>query len=133
MFLDTFRYKSGVHGVGSRTITPLILMYQHSFRGRGYKGSVSIINSNDRLQLRFHYAGKRHYLSTGWLDTPASRKLAEIKAAEIEKDILYERLDETLAKYKPASSLSTVTPVTPIQKPKPQLDEASDIRDHLRK
>ncbi|MUG95720.1 DUF3596 domain-containing protein [Scytonema sp. UIC 10036] len=94
-----------------------------SSRGRGYKGSVSIINSNGRLQLRFHYGGKRHYFSTGWLDTPASRKLAELKAAEIEKDILYERLDETLAKYKPASSLSTVTPVTPIQKPKPELDD----------
>lgn len=101
-------------------------MYQDSSRERGYKGSVSIINSNGRIQLRFHYAGKRHYLSTGWRDTPASRKLAELKAAEIEKDILYERLDETLAKYKPASSLSTVTPVTPIQKPKPQLDELWD-------
>nr|WP_103123746.1 site-specific integrase [Nostoc cycadae] len=98
-------------------------MYSKTSKGRGYKGSVSIINSNDRLQLRFHYGGKRHYLSTGLLDTPTNRKLAEYKAAEIEKDILYERFDESLAKYKPASSLSTVTPVTPIQKPKPQLNE----------
>ncbi|RCJ21002.1 integrase [Nostoc sp. ATCC 43529] len=98
-------------------------MYQNSSKGRGYKGSVSIINSNGRLQLRFHYGGKRHYLSTGLLNTAANWKLAEDKAAEIEKDILYERFDESLAKYKPASSLSTVTPVTPIQKPKPQLDE----------
>ncbi len=98
-------------------------MYQNSSKGRGYKGSVSIINSNGRLQLRFHYGGKRHYLSTGLLNTAANWKLAEYKAAEIEKDILYERFDESLAKYKPASSLSSVTPVTPIQKPKPQLDE----------
>ncbi|AFY42221.1 integrase family protein [Nostoc sp. PCC 7107] len=98
-------------------------MYSKTSKGRGYKGSVSIINSNDRLQLRFHYGGKRHYLSTGLLNTPANWKLAEYKAAEIEKDILHERFDESLAKYKPASSLSTVTPVTPIQKPKPQLDE----------
>jgi integrase len=108
-------------------------MYQDSSRQRGYKGSVSIINSNGRIQLRFHYAGKRHYLSTGWLDTPASRKLAELKAAEIEKDILYERLDETLAKYKPASSLSTATPVTPIKKPKPQLDELWDKYSEFKK
>ncbi|WP_228038278.1 Arm DNA-binding domain-containing protein [Nostoc sp. LEGE 12450] len=108
-------------------------MYQDSSRERGYKGSVSIINSNGRIQLRFHYAGKRHYLSTGWLDTPASRKLAKLKAAEIEKDILYEQLDETLAKYKPASSLSTVTPVTPIQKPKPQLDELWDKYSEFKK
>lgn len=98
-------------------------MYQNSSKGRGYKGSVSIINSNGRLQLRFHYGGKRHYLSTGLLNTPVNWKLAEYKAAEIEKDILYERFDESLAKYKPVSSLSSVTPVTPIQKPKPQLDE----------
>ncbi|MBD2510714.1 hypothetical protein H6G91_26175 [Nostoc muscorum FACHB-395] len=39
-----------------------------------------------------------YYLSTGWLDTPASRKLAKLKAEEIEKDILYEQLNETLAK-----------------------------------
>ncbi|BAZ01128.1 integrase family protein [Tolypothrix tenuis PCC 7101] len=108
-------------------------MYQDSSRERGYKGSVSIINSNGRIQLRFHYAGKRHYLSTGWLDTPASRKLAKLKAAEIEKDILYEQLDETLAKYKPASSLSTVTPVTPIQKPKPHLDELWDKYSEFKK
>jgi integrase len=81
-------------------------MYQTCSTGRGYKGSVSIINSNGRLQLRFHYGGKRHYLSMGWLDTPANRKLAELKAAEIEKDILYERLDATLRRYKPASSLT---------------------------
>jgi integrase len=108
-------------------------MYQNSSRERGYKGSVSIINSNGRIQLRFHYAGKRHYLSTGWLDNAISRKLAELKAAEIEKDILYERLDVTLAKYKPASSLSTVTPVTPIQKTKPQLDELWDKYSEFKK
>jgi integrase len=108
-------------------------MYQEPSRGRGYKGSVSIINSNGRLQLRFHYGGKRHYLSTGWLDTPTTRKLAELKAAEIEKDILYERFDESFGKYKPASSLSTVTPVTPIQKSKPQLDDLWDKYSEFKK
>jgi integrase len=98
-------------------------MFSKNSKERGYKGSVSIISSNGRLQLRFHYGSKRHYWSTGLLDTPANRRLAEFKAAEIEKDILYERFDESLEKYKPRSSLSTVTPVTPIHKPKPHLDD----------
>lgn len=98
-------------------------MYSKTPTGRASKGSVSILSSNGRLQLRFSFGGKRHYLSTGLPDTVANRKLAELKASEIEKDILFERFDPTLEKYKPTSSLSTVTPVTPIQKPKPQLDE----------
>jgi hypothetical protein len=35
-----------------------------------------------------------------------------MRASEIEKDILYERFDLTLEKYKPKSALSTVTPIT---------------------
>lgn len=69
--------------------------------GRLSKGSVSLISSNDRLQLRFSYGGKRHYLSLGLADTSTNRKLAELRASEIEKDILYERFDETLQKHKP--------------------------------
>jgi integrase len=88
------------------------------------------------LQLRFHYGGKRHYISTGLADTPANRKLAEFRASEIEKDILYERFDPTLEKYKPKSALSTVTPVTPItpnQKQKPKLDELWDKYSEFKK
>ena len=36
---------------------------------RHSKGTVAIIISNDRLQLRFNYGGKRHYLSLGLSDT----------------------------------------------------------------
>ncbi|MEP0959963.1 DUF3596 domain-containing protein [Microcoleus sp. FACHB-1515] len=76
------------------------------------------------MQLRFNYGGKRHYLSTGYPDTPQHRKLAEIKAKEIEKDILYERFDPSnLDKYRPQAALSTVTPVTPIAPPQPSLAE----------
>ena len=46
-----------------------------------------------------------------------------MRASEIEKDILYEKFDATLQKYKPNTSLSTITPVTPISKFKPKLDE----------
>ena len=97
-------------------------MFSQTPTGRASKGSVSILSSNERLQLRFSYGGKRYYISTGLADTPANRELAELKALEIEKDILYERFDATLEKYKPKSALSTVTPITPIGKPQPQLD-----------
>ncbi|NJR60437.1 MAG: DUF3596 domain-containing protein [Cyanobacteria bacterium CRU_2_1] len=98
-------------------------MFSKTATGKASKGSVSVINSNDRLQLRFRVQGKRYYLSTGLADTLANRKLAQLKASEIEKDILYERFDPTLERYKAGSALSTVTPITPIAKAKPQLDE----------
>ncbi|WP_292860819.1 DUF3596 domain-containing protein [Nostoc sp. LPT] len=94
-------------------------MFSKTPTGRASKGSVSIINSNDRLQLRFRYRGKRYYISTGLADTLNNRKLAQLKASEIEKDILCERLDLTLEKYQLQSALSTITPITPIKK-KPQ-------------
>jgi integrase len=99
-------------------------MYSKGSTGRVTKGSVAVLSSNGRLQLRFHYEGRRHYLSTGYPDTPEHRKLAEIKAKEIDKDILYERFDpNNLDKYKPKSALSTVTPVTPIAPPQRSLAE----------
>lgn len=111
-------------------------MYSKTPAGRASKGAVSILSSNERLQLRFNYGGKRHYISTGLADTPANRKLAEFRASEIEKDILYERFDPTLEKYKPKSALSTVTPVTPItpnQKQKPKLDQLWDKYSEFKK
>jgi hypothetical protein len=98
-------------------------MFSKTPTGKGSKGSVSIINTHGRLQLRFGSGGKRYYITLGLPDTIPNRKLAELKASEIEKDILFERFDPTLEKYKPRSSLSTVTPITPIQKAKPKLDE----------
>jgi len=98
-------------------------MYSKDKSGKANKGSVQVKSSNDRLQLVFSFGGKRHYLSTGYPDTLPSRKLAQMRASEIEKDILYERFDSTLEKYKPKSALSTVTPVTPISTPKPTLAE----------
>jgi integrase len=92
-------------------------MYSKDKPGKANKGSVQVKSSNSRLQLVFSFGGKRHYISTGYPDTPQYRKLAQMKATEIEKDILYERFDETLAKYKPKSALSTVTPITPISTP----------------
>lgn len=98
-------------------------MYSNVRTGKASKGSVQIKSSNNRIQLVFSFGGKRHYLSTGYPDTPQYRNLAKMKASEIEKDILYERFDSTLEKYKPKSALTTVTPITPISIPKPNLAE----------
>jgi integrase len=62
---------------------------------------VSILSSNGRLQLRFSYKGKREYLTLGLDDNQRNRKYAELKAKEIEADIIYGFFDESLAKYKP--------------------------------
>jgi integrase len=79
------------------------------------KGTVQIKTSNDRLQLVFRIAGKRYYLSTGFTDSVANRKVAEMKARQIELDILSGNFDPTLAKYKPEALLNKVTPsITPI-------------------
>ncbi|NJL65353.1 MAG: DUF3596 domain-containing protein [Methylacidiphilales bacterium] len=79
------------------------------------KGTVQIKISNDRLQLVFRIAGKRYYLSTGFTDSVANRKVAEMKARQIELDILSGNFDPTLAKYKPEALLVKVTPsITPI-------------------
>ena len=98
-------------------------MYSNHIAGKASKGTVQIKPSNERLQLVFSFGGKRHYLSTGFSDTPANRKLAEMKARQIELDILSGNFDSTLGKYKPQSVLSTTTPITPIATPKPNLDE----------
>jgi integrase len=82
-------------------------MLSRTPKGRASKGSVSILSSNNRLQLQFQYAGKRHYLSMGLPDTKDARKVAEMRAREIELDILCGNFDATLQKYKPQSALST--------------------------
>ncbi len=47
------------------------------------------------------YAGKRYYLSLGLPDSWINRKAAEAKAKLIESDMVFDRFDPTLAKYKP--------------------------------
>ncbi len=74
------------------------------------KGSVRLKISNNRIQLVFTVAGKRHYLSTGLMDTPSNRRVAERKAAPIEDDIFKEKFDPTLEKYRPRSELPSVIP-----------------------
>lgn len=102
----------------------LKLMTIKTATGRTPKGSVAVILSNGRIQLRFHFAGKRYYISTGYPDTPHHQKLAQLKASEIEKDILYERFDpKDLSKYTPEGAPRKLTPVTPPKKVQPNLSE----------
>ena len=94
-------------------------MYTKISTGKEPKGSVSIIDSNNRLQLRFRYGGKRYYLSLGLPDTKINRKAAEAKKNQIELDIASGNFDPTLNKYKPQSVLSTAEPeITPKVTPK---------------
>ncbi|MBL1174135.1 Arm DNA-binding domain-containing protein [Pantanalinema sp. GBBB05] len=94
-------------------------MYSKTPTGKNPKGSVSIIVSNGRLQLRFRHAGERHYLSLGLPDNPINRKAAEAKKTQIELDIASGNFDPTLAKYTPRSVLKTAEPdITPRVTPK---------------
>ena len=81
-------------------------MTSQSPKRKSSKGTVQIKISHERLQLVFRFAGKRYYLSTGFSDTVANRKLAEMKAKQIELDMLSGNFDPTLAKYNPLLSLS---------------------------
>ncbi|MGF1673888.1 MAG: Arm DNA-binding domain-containing protein, partial [Rivularia sp. (in: cyanobacteria)] len=79
-------------------------------KSKASKGTVQIKISNQRLQLVFSFGGKRHYLSTGFTDTKANRKLAEMKAKQIELDILCNNFDITLERYKPEAQQAIFTP-----------------------
>ncbi|MEH2214558.1 Arm DNA-binding domain-containing protein [Nostoc sp.] len=83
-------------------------MYSKPNSTKASKSTVQVISSNDRLQLRFRFADKRHYLSIGLADNSVNRKAAEAKARQIELDIVSGNLDSTLAKYKPQAALSKV-------------------------
>ena len=107
-------------------------MYSKNSQRRTGKGSVQIKNSNGRLQLVFSHPivtptgeikSKRFYLSTGQDDTPLGREQALVLAAKIQRDIDYGEFDTSLVKYKPATFLTTVTPITQSVTPNPDLGE----------
>ncbi|MEM9004753.1 MAG: tyrosine-type recombinase/integrase [Cyanobacteria bacterium P01_F01_bin.86] len=69
-------------------------------RRKAAKGTVRIKNSRGWLQLVFTFKRRRRYLSLGVEDSKNARALAQMKAKQIELDILSGNFDETLAKYK---------------------------------
>lgn len=72
-------------------------------RRQAPRGSVRTKVSNGSLQLVFSHGGKRRYLSLRLPDSAVNRKVAEAKAKLVESDILFDRLDPSLNKYRPQS------------------------------
>jgi hypothetical protein len=73
-------------------------------QSRASRGSVTVEEFRGKLRLhlpRSLYGGKNKYLSLGLDDTSGNRRIAEAKAKQIESDIIYERFDPSLAKYRP--------------------------------
>lgn len=116
-------------------------MYPQTSLGKASKGSVQLKNSNQRLQIVFSYPveiegemqRKRFYISTGYADTPENREKISHLVTTIKTDIEYGQVDLSLQKYKPSAFLSTFTPITPIKKPKPQLNELWDKYSEFKK
>lgn len=76
-------------------------------KGKATPGSVVVIESNKRLQLRFRLDGKRQKISLGLADTKENRRIAQIKAGEVERDIALGR-HEGPEKYKQERHLTVV-------------------------
>ena len=73
------------------------------------KGRVGVSSCKGVLRLslpRFVCGGERRYLYLGLQDNPDNRKLAEAKARQIEADIIYERFDPTLERYRPQEAMT---------------------------
>jgi len=81
------------------------------------RGSVTISSTRGNLRLRLPrslWSDKRQiYLSLGLTDNPANRKAAEIKAKQIELDIISGHFDPTLEKYQSRA----------YKTPKPKIEE----------
>ncbi|MEO0435262.1 MAG: DUF3596 domain-containing protein [Cyanobacteria bacterium J06656_5] len=75
-------------------------------RRKAKTGSVKVRNSNNRLQLVFTLAGKRHFVSLGLADTPLNRKLAQDKAFEMQPIIGIADLNRTRFGFSPASTIA---------------------------
>lgn len=88
-------------------------MTSNTLLTKASKGTVQVISSNGRLQLRFRWAGKRQYLSIGLPDTSVNRIAAGQKANQIYLDIVSGNFDQSLTKYKPQSASSIATPDIP--------------------
>lgn len=78
-------------------------------RRKAKTGSVKVRSSNNRLQLVFTHAGKRHFVSLGLSDTPLNMKQAQDLAFEVQRDLEYGEFDPTYQKYKPIAEVSAST------------------------
>ena len=67
---------------------------------RNPKGSVTVESVRGRLRLRLPRFCPTRYLSLNLADTARNRKIALAKAGQIESDIVFERFDITLNRYR---------------------------------
>jgi hypothetical protein len=76
----------------------------YASKDRQSKDTVGVEAFQGRLRLRLPrqlFDGKQKYLTLGLSDTKINLKIAEAKAQEIQTDIVLERFDYTLDKYRP--------------------------------
>jgi integrase len=64
------------------------------------KGTVAVESVQGRLRLRLPRSCPIRYLSLNLADTARNRKVASAKAGQIESDIVFERFDTTLNRYR---------------------------------
>lgn len=76
------------------------------------KNKVSIQVNDGHLRLYWRWQGKRFWLSLGYPDTAMHRRMATLKAGVIEQDLLFERFDSTLQRYKASDSAPPETKIT---------------------
>ncbi|MEH2440502.1 tyrosine-type recombinase/integrase [Nostoc sp.] len=82
---------------------------------RSKSGTVGIETKGSKLRLRLPRTVAEvnaRYISTGLDNTPENRRLAQVKAWEIEADIQHGRLDTTLEKYRFVNNLSSSVVIT---------------------
>lgn len=96
-------------------------------RKKASKGSVQIKASHGRLQLVFSFNGRRRYLSLGVTDSKTSRAVAEMRARQIQLDILSGNFDETLAKYKPQAAIAAEEPELVVASEEPAGPDLSEL------
>ena len=65
-------------------------------RRKAKVGTVTVRNSNNRLQLVFTHLGKRHFVSLGLAHSPLNMRKAQEIAFEVQRDIEYGEFDKHL-------------------------------------
>ncbi len=81
-------------------------------RKKSAKGSVVVQLFRGRLRLCWTFEGRRLYHYLGLSDSVANRKVAEMRARQIELDISSGNFDRTLAKYRSATQKAQAITVT---------------------
>ncbi|NJP11406.1 MAG: DUF3596 domain-containing protein [Leptolyngbyaceae cyanobacterium RU_5_1] len=69
---------------------------------KAQKGTVIVRAVKGRLRLVWSFGGKRYFFALELVDTKANRAIAELKARQIERDMVNELFDPTLEKYRAA-------------------------------